>query len=77
MKSSVTTKYQTTVPKPVREKLGISVNDTLEWVIERGKASVYPVRNAFLQYRNSVKVGKGKIKADIEASREARVEKYR
>ena len=54
MNSTVTAKYQTTIPKAVREKIGISVNDTLEWVIEKGKAVVQPVHSDFLRYRGSV-----------------------
>lgn len=77
MNSTVTAKYQTTIPKEVREKLGIAVNDALEWVVEKGKVTVYPVHKNFLQYRNTVKTGEGDIAADIERAREAGMEKYR
>lgn len=77
MNSTVTVKYQTTIPKAVREQLGISVNDALEWVIEKGKAVVQPVHNNFLSYRSSVKTGPGDITADIQAAREGRMAKYR
>ena len=77
MNSTVTVKYQTTIPKAVREQLGISVNDTLEWVVEKGKAVVQPVHNNFLRYRGSVKTGVGDIAADIRSARENRLEKYR
>ncbi len=77
MNSAVTVKYQTTIPKSVREQLGISVNDTLEWIVEKGKVIVYPVHNNFLKHRGSVKTGSGDIAADIELARESRMEKYR
>jgi AbrB family looped-hinge helix DNA binding protein len=77
MNSTVTTKYQTTIPKAVRERLGISVNDSLEWVLEKGSVVVRPVHSDFLSYRGSVKVGEGNIAADIQTARESRVEKYR
>lgn len=77
MNSTVTAKYQTTIPKAVREKLGISINDALEWIVEKGKVVVLPVHNDFLKYRGSVKVGAGDIAADIQAARESRLEKYR
>jgi len=77
MNSTVTTKYQTTIPKAVREKLGISVHDSLEWVVEKGRVVVHPVHNDFLRYRGSVKMGSGDIGADIQAARETRMEKYR
>jgi len=77
MNSTVTVKYQTTIPKAVREQLGIAINDSLEWIIEKGKVVVSPVHNNFLQYRGSVKSGAGDIAADIQLAREGRMEKYR
>ena len=77
MNSMVTAKYQTTIPKEVRERLGIEVHDALEWVVEKGKVTVYPVHNTFLRHRNAVKAGAGDIAADIEQAREGRMEKYR
>jgi AbrB family looped-hinge helix DNA binding protein len=77
MNSTVTAKFQTTIPKAVREKLGISVNDALEWIVEKGKVTVLPVHNDFLRYRGSVKTGAGDISADIQTARERRLEKYR
>ena len=77
MNSTVTVKYQTTIPKAVREQLGISINDALEWVVEQGKAIVLPVHDNFSKYRGSVKTGAGDIAADIAAARESQVEKYR
>ena len=76
MNSTVTVKYQTTIPKAVREQLGISINDALEWVVEKGKAVVQPVHNQFLRYQGSVKVGTGDVAADIRLARESRLEKY-
>jgi len=75
MKSTVTSKFQTTIPKSIREKLKISVFDALEWEIEDGKGVVYPVQKKFLKYRNSIMVGKGSINKDIERARALRMEK--
>ncbi|HBG04163.1 MAG: AbrB family transcriptional regulator [Geobacteraceae bacterium GWC2_58_44] len=77
MNSTVTTKYQTTIPKAIREKLGISVNDALEWAVENGQVVVHPVHSEFLSYRGSVKTGAGDISADIQSAREQRMERYR
>jgi AbrB family looped-hinge helix DNA binding protein len=77
MNSTVTSKFQTTIPKAVREKLGIHVNDALEWVVEKGRVVVLPVQSDFLRYRGSVKTGAGDITADIRSARERRLEKYR
>jgi AbrB family looped-hinge helix DNA binding protein len=77
MKSTITSKFQTTIPKDVRERLKLSVHDAVDWKIEEGKVVVYPVRKDFLQYRNLVKVGAGDIRADIEQARASRVERHR
>jgi len=77
MQSVITSKFQTTIPKAVRETLKLSVQDALEWKIERGKVVVYPAQKKFLQYKNIIKTGKGEISADIDQARTMRVEKYR
>jgi len=77
MKSTITSKYQTTIPKAIRINLGLSIKDALEWKVENGKVILYPVKRNFLNYRNSVKTGQGDIGGDIEAARNIRVEKYR
>ena len=77
MNSIVTSKYQTTIPKAVRDKLGISIHDALEWVVEQGRVVVHPVHSDFLRYRGSVKTGAGDISDDIRSARERRLEKYR
>jgi AbrB family looped-hinge helix DNA binding protein len=77
MQSVITSKYQTTVPKAIRDNLGLSVKDALEWKMENGKVVVYPARQQFLKYRNAMKVGKGDIVADIKLAREKNLEKYR
>ena len=77
MQSSITSKYQITIPKGVREKLKLSVHDAIEWKIEDDKVVVYPVQQRFLQYRNSVQVGPGEIRDDIEEARANLAEKYR
>jgi len=77
MKSTITSKYQTTIPKAIRINLGLSIKDALEWKVENGKVILYPAKRNFLNYRNSVKTGQGDIAGDIEAARNIRVEKYR
>jgi AbrB family looped-hinge helix DNA binding protein len=77
MQSLITSKYQITIPKVVREKLKLSVHDAIEWKIEDDKVVVYPVQQRFLQHRNSVQVGPGEIRDDIEAARAQMAEKFR
>jgi AbrB family looped-hinge helix DNA binding protein len=77
MQSVITSKFQTTIPKAVRERLKLSVHDSLEWKIDRGKIVVLPVQRKFLDYKNKIKTGPGKIEEDIKQARKQRVEKYR
>ena len=77
MQSLITSKYQTTIPKAIRETLGLSVKDALEWKVEEGKVTLYPAKRNFLKYRNAVKTGNGDIAGDIDIARNLRMEKYR
>ncbi len=77
MQSVITSKYQTTIPKAIREHLGLAVKDAIEWKVEEGRILVYPAKKNFLKYRNAVKRGEGDIAADIEATWNLRVDKYR
>jgi AbrB family looped-hinge helix DNA binding protein len=77
MKSVITSKYQTTIPKIIRDNLGLSVKDALEWKLENGKVVVYPAKQQFLKYRNVAKVGKGDITADIQLARSKSLDKYK
>ena len=77
MQSVITSKFRTTIPKKVRERLNLSVYDTLEWKICQGKILVQPAQKNFLEYRNKIKTGPGKIEEDIKQACKQRVEKYR
>jgi AbrB family looped-hinge helix DNA binding protein len=77
MQSLISSKFQTTIPKDVRERLKLSVHDTLEWKVDRGKIVVSPVQKKFLTHRNRVKTGFGNIENDIPKARRQRAEKYR
>ncbi len=77
MRTIITSKYQTTIPKAIREDLNISINDTLEWNIENGRIVVLPMQKNFLKFRNAVKTGSGDIEDDIKLSRKRRAERFR
>ena len=77
MQSVITSKYQTTIPKNIRDNLGLSIKDALEWKLENGKVVVYPAKQQFLKYRNMAKVGNGDIAKDIKLARSKSLEKYK
>jgi AbrB family looped-hinge helix DNA binding protein len=77
MKTVITSKFQTTIPKKIREQLHLSTHDSLDWQIERGRIVVSPVQCTFLSYQNFIKTGSGSIQDDIKEARSKRMEKYR
>ena len=77
MRSLITSKYQTTIPKAIRDILGLSVKDALEWKVEKGKVTLCHAKRGFLNYRNAVKTGIGDITGDIDMARNLCMEKYR
>ncbi len=44
IESSVTKRGQTTLPKPVRESLGLQAGDRVRYVIADGEVRILPVR---------------------------------
>lgn len=75
--SVITSKFQTTIPKIIRENLKLSVSDTLSWEIEDGKISVSTTKKSFLAYKNSIRTGPGDTRDDIEIAKNLRMERYR
>ena len=73
MKSKITSKYQTTIPRKIRDRLNLSVSDSIEWKIEKDKILVEPVNRPFLKYKGSIKIKSGNIKKDIIKARRMRV----
>ena len=61
----------------MRERLKLSVHDTLEWKVDQGKIIVLPVQKKFFEYRNRIKTGPGKINEDIKLARRQRMARYR
>lgn len=76
MDSKVTSKYQTTIPKIVREKLKINISDVIEWKLEGSKIYVEVASNPFLKYKGSIRPVAGNTKSDILKARKARAERY-
>jgi AbrB family looped-hinge helix DNA binding protein len=76
-KSVVTSKFQTTIPKRIRDNMNLSVRDTLDWEIEDDRVVVRTIKNDFLTYKNTIKTGSGSTVDDIVLARKLRAKKYR
>lgn len=72
MQTVITAKFQTTIPKKIREKLKLVVNDALDWRVEEGRIILEPLHKGFLLRRNSIKTGPGDIDADIARAKRLR-----
>lgn len=71
-KSTITSKGQTTVPRQVREHLGIGPGDVLAWETVGGAVHVTVADRAFLSRRGSISVGPGSVTDDVRTSRRRR-----
>jgi len=69
-KSTITLKYRTTVPKEVREKLGVGPSDVLHWEVLGDHVRVTASSRDFLDLRGSFKVGPGDPVEDVRKARE-------
>ena len=77
MESRITSKFQVTIPRAIREQLKLKVADTIDWQVEDGRVYVTPTEKPFLQYRGAIKTGPGEIEKDIRKARELRAARYR
>jgi AbrB family looped-hinge helix DNA binding protein len=69
-KSTITVKYQTTIPKEVRQKLGVRPSDVLQWEVVGNHVRVTAASPAFLQREGRIKVGPGDSVEDVRRARE-------
>ncbi len=70
--SRVTSKNQTTVPRSIREALGIGAGDVLLWEAGGGRVEVSAAQTRFLARKGSIPVGKGSPVADVRRARALR-----
>jgi len=69
-KSTLTAKYQTTVPKEVREKLHARPSDVLQWEVAGDHVRVTVAPSDFLSLQGRFKVGPGDPVEDVRRARE-------
>ncbi len=77
MITKISKKFQTTIPKKVRQLLKLDMNDLIEWEVKNNEVIIRPVSMPFLKYQASIRVGKGDILQDIEKAKELMIEKYK
>ena len=72
VRSTITSKSQTTVPREVRVALGLGPGDTLLWEVDGTAIRVTVGDRGFLCRRGSVRVGPGSTVADVRNARAQR-----
>lgn len=69
-KSTITVKHQTTVPKEIRQRLGVGPSDVLQWEVVGDHVRVTAATPAFLALQGTFKVGPGDPVEDVRTARE-------
>jgi AbrB family looped-hinge helix DNA binding protein len=69
-KSTIRVKHQTTVPKEIRQKLGLGPGDVLQWEVVGDHMRVTAASPAFLALQATFKVGPGDPVEDVRIARE-------
>jgi bifunctional DNA-binding transcriptional regulator/antitoxin component of YhaV-PrlF toxin-antitoxin module len=69
-KSTITVKHQTTVPKEIRQKLGVGPSDVLQWEVVGDHVRVTVATPAFMALQGAFKVGPGDPVEDVRRARE-------
>ena len=72
VQSKITSKYQVTVPKEIRDKLGLEPGDRLAWEVVGDEVRVKQLKNAFLERAGTIKVGPGDVVDDVRRARRLR-----
>jgi AbrB family looped-hinge helix DNA binding protein len=72
IKSTVTSKGQTTIPRTVREELGIHAGDVLEWDVQQERVRIRLVGHGFINRRGMIRTGPGSVVDDIKQARRRR-----
>ena len=72
MLSKITSKFQTTIPREIRDRLKLSVADVIEWRFDGSRIYVEPVEKPFLKYAGVIEPRSGDTKQEILAARNKR-----
>jgi len=71
-RSTITSKYQVTVPKAIRERLALSVSDELQWEVRGREVVITAATPDFLQRRGSIAGGPKAVEAVRQMRRRGR-----
>lgn len=76
IRSKVTSKFQVTVPREIRERLKLGIADVIEWHLDEDGIRLDAVEKPFLDYQGYFAPGKGRVEDDIKKAWEIRAKRY-
>ncbi len=76
-RSKITSKFQITIPREVREILKLGAADVIEWEVDEKGVKVHAAGKPFLKYKGILSTGSGNAKADVHLAWKKRAERYR
>jgi bifunctional DNA-binding transcriptional regulator/antitoxin component of YhaV-PrlF toxin-antitoxin module len=68
--STITGKYQTTVPSEIRKSLAVGPGDVLKWELVGNRVLISAARLSFLDRQGRIKVGRRGSVEDVRKARE-------
>ncbi len=72
MTSTITSGYRTTVPKQVRDGLGLEAGDRLRWELGDREVTVSLVARGLLRPEKAIRVRSGETVEDVQRARRLR-----
>ncbi|HYM60154.1 MAG TPA: AbrB family transcriptional regulator [Thermoanaerobaculia bacterium] len=72
LRTSITSKGQTTVPKAIRNALGVRPLDNVYWEAADGVVRVTAGEPEFFRWFGAIHVGRGSVSGDIARARKLR-----
>lgn len=76
LKSKITSKYQITIPKEIRECLKLSMEDVIEWSVDEKGIHIESASKPFLKHKGFLNIGAADIKSDVKKAWEERTKRY-
>ncbi|PJZ75300.1 AbrB/MazE/SpoVT family DNA-binding domain-containing protein [Leptospira neocaledonica] len=76
LRSKITSKYQITIPKEIRDSLKLSMEDVIEWSIDEQGIHIESANKPFLKYKGFLNKGSSDTKSDIKKAWEERAKRY-
>ncbi|TGL60525.1 AbrB/MazE/SpoVT family DNA-binding domain-containing protein [Leptospira sarikeiensis] len=77
LRSKITSKYQITIPKEIRESLKLSMEDVIEWSVDEKGIRIDAANKPFLKYEGFLNKGSTDIKSDIKKAWTERSKRYK